>query len=151
MVAHWVLGVSILLWGPPFADLSPRQWPPIRPGIWELREEWAAKDGKPQAGTYQMNQCLDQRSMFQGHLTEGILELAGCHHESTRITPTVFRITSDCAIRGLGIARAESIVNMDGETSFRMDMRDHGRSKENVFGQSGAGSLVAGRRASEEG
>lgn len=130
MIAPWVLGISILLWGPPFADLSPKGWPPVRPGVWELREEWSAKNGKPQVGTYQMNQCLDQWGMFMGLLTEGILELAGCHYDSTRITPTIFRITGDCAIRGLGIARTESIVNMESETSFRIDMRDYGRSKE---------------------
>lgn len=125
MITQWFLGVAILLWGPPFADLSPREWPPVRPGIWQLRDEWTAKNGRPQAGNYQMNQCLDQKGMFMAYLGEGIIERGGSRHESTRIVPSTFRIIAEWMVRGVGVARTESIVEMIDETSFRMEMRHY--------------------------
>jgi hypothetical protein len=96
------------------------QWPPIKPGVWELSASRTLTDRKTQSWKRQSRSCDDPTLLFKGYWGLGILEKAGCQYRSVKVSEGQFKITSECMIRGAGRATSEATVVLKEDREFQM-------------------------------
>src|SRR5438128_777077 len=118
LVASLPLGVSSSV----RAGQAPGPWPPVKPGLWELKSQRTLPNGKTQSWTGTSKQCHDPSGLFRGYWGLGILEKAGCRYQAAQLSARTFRVASRCVVRGVGIATSEAIVAVHGEGDFDMQV-----------------------------
>jgi hypothetical protein len=50
----------------------------------------------------------------------GIVEEAGCRYGAAQTAPNQFKVTSECMVRHVGVARTQAIVKIVGDGEFEM-------------------------------
>jgi Protein of unknown function (DUF3617) len=103
-------------------DQAPGPWPPVKPGLWELKSQRTLPNGKTQSWTRTSKQCHDPSGLFRGYWGLGILEKAGCRYQAAQLSGKTFSVASRCVVRGVGISTSEAIVTVHGDDEFDMQV-----------------------------
>jgi hypothetical protein len=118
-----LLGLTILFHQPP-AEANdtaiPREWPPIRLGLWKLETTRTLPKGKTKHSTETARACSDGRDIFTGYWGGGIVEIEGCEYHPIKVATDAFRITTECIVRGLRSSNGTTEVTMHGREAFEL-------------------------------
>lgn len=107
----------------PAQPTANQQWPPLKPGTWQLATTWDRAGAKPRSRKETASACHDPAGLLQAYWGTGIVERAGCRFQSTRVTDAAFKVVSECIVRKVGTARSESTVTLTGDTMFSLQVR----------------------------
>ena len=103
--------------------LDKRHWPALQPGVWETESTRKLPSGKVQRWKESISQCHDATELLRGYWGLGIVEEAGCRYTASQAIGDQFKITGECPVRHVGVAKTDAIVTTDGPDVFEMHVR----------------------------
>jgi hypothetical protein len=140
MLFMWVPVVVAFLVGVPVAPdpAHPQQWPQVKPGVWEIETTWTLRpSGELREQKLKTSACQDVIALFQGYWGTGIVNRASCRFQSTKVSDTEFKITSACPVRRVGVTKSESIVTLNSDDMFAINVRHHEGKRTSTIHQTG--------------
>jgi hypothetical protein len=99
------------------------EWPPIAPGKWKLDVTRLLPDGKKQEWHRTANQCSRTDWLFRTYYGLGVVEKSGCRFRAAKLSENSFEVTSECDIRGIGLAKSTSRVSLNGPKQFVVEVQ----------------------------
>jgi hypothetical protein len=127
---------------------GPSEWPPLRPGVWELVDKRVAPSGKIKHIESRRAACHDTRVLFWGYWGSE-LGIGGCGFDSAKLTDNTFRVRALCEVTGHRRGVSESLVTINGTDAFELTVTvTEGRK---VYRGTGIGRRVADCPAKAEG
>jgi hypothetical protein len=99
------------------------QWPKIRAGVWELLSTRTLPNGHVQKWKDTARECEDPSQLFRDYWGLGIVERSGCRYEAMQVSPTEFKITSQCMARRAGTVASDVRVSIRDEDTFELSAK----------------------------
>jgi hypothetical protein len=75
----------------------------------------------PKKAIEKVRSCTDTSWLFVGYWGPGIVERGGCQFRSWRLSAGRYKITSQCMVRRVGVARSTGTVVMENPDGFQLE------------------------------